>query len=73
MSDANLFDVVIANCESRKIVAVVGKNLRRGGPGLNTAERRVDTAESRINDEHFAEIVQAGKFKEGDVLPKEAA
>ena len=65
-----LYDVVIAECETRKVVSIIGKAMRREG-AHNSAERRLETAYERINDRHFAEIVEAGRFKEGDVLPEE--
>jgi hypothetical protein len=62
-----LYDVVIYNTESRKIVSIVGKSMRMTG-GTHNAERRLETARDRCNDRHDAEIVFTGVYKEGDSI-----
>jgi hypothetical protein len=61
------FDVVIYELATRKVDRVVGSDMARD-TGYYNAERRLDTALSRINDLYNAAIVKAGKYKEGDVL-----
>ena len=69
MSDKR-FDVVIFDMDTREVQSVIGKNLRRDG-GTHNAERRLETAFTRINlDKFSAEIVPAGKFPEGSILPE---
>jgi hypothetical protein len=65
----DLFDVVIYDMETRRVESIVGKSLRRDG-GTYNAERRLETAFGRINlDRYSADIVPAGKFEVGSVLP----
>ena len=67
-----LYDVVIYEKATRKIDTIIGTNMRSWdgtGSGRNTAELRVQTGEERINDRYECEMVEAGKFKKGDVLP----
>lgn len=67
-----LFDVVIFNMETRKIVSIVGKSLRRKG-GTHNAERRLETALGRIDLDHYSvEIVTAGKYDVGGILQEPA-
>jgi len=69
---SELFDVVIFDMESRKVVSMIGSNLRRDG-GTHNAERRLETALGRINlDGYSAEIVPAGVYQVGSVLPDAA-
>ena len=70
-----LFDVVIYRREDRKIDTIIGLNMRRWdgtGSGRNTADMRKQIGEDRINGNYAVEIVHAGKFKVGDVLPLSA-
>jgi hypothetical protein len=51
---------------------VIGKDMQSWsgtGPGRNTAELRVQTGQERINEHYECEMVEAGKYNEGDVLP----
>jgi len=63
------FDIVIFNCETRIIDAVVGKNM--GETGFYTASKRLETALERINERFDAEAVPTGVYKKGDVLPEQ--
>lgn len=65
-----LFDVVIYEIATRKVDTITGKDLRMR-KGHYNAERRLETTEGRLNDRYDAEIVPAGKFKAGDILPKD--
>ncbi len=67
-----LFDVVIFNMETRKIVSIVGKSMRREG-GTHNAELRLETALGRIDLDHYSvEIVPAGKYDVDGVLQESA-
>ena len=69
-----LYDVVIYEKATRKIDAVIGKDMKRWdghGSERNTAELRVQTGQERINDHYDCEMVVAGKYQRGDVLPDE--
>jgi len=63
-----LYDVVIYEIATHKIETVVGKDMHREKGHFN-AERRLETVLPRLNDRYNAEIVEAGKFGQGDVLP----
>lgn len=63
------FDVVIFNCETRIIDAVVGTNL--GETGFYNVNKRLMTALERINDRFDAEAVPTGVYSKGDVLPEQ--
>lgn len=68
-----LYDVVIYEKATRKIDAIIGENMRSWdgrGNGRNTAELRVQTGKERINDRYECEMVKAGKYQKGDVLPR---
>jgi hypothetical protein len=68
-----LYDVVIYEKATRKIDTIIGKNMKRWdgtGSGRNTAELRVQTGQERINERYECEIVEAGKYRKGDVLPQ---
>lgn len=67
-----LYDVVIYEKATRKIDAVIGTNMRSWdgrGTGRSSAELRVQTGQERINDAYECEMVAAGKYKDGDVVP----
>lgn len=64
---SELFDVVIYNLHTSEIDAVVGERLRLD-TGFHNAEKRLETALSRINDRYNAVIVPAGKYRKGDKL-----
>jgi len=67
-----LHDVVIYEKATRKIDAIIGTNMKSwdgNGSGRNTAELRVQTGQERINDRYECEMVAAGKYQKGDVLP----
>ena len=63
-----LYDVVIYEIATRKIDTIAGKDLRRDSGHYN-AERRLDTVLPRLNNRYNAEVVEAGKYQKGDVLP----
>lgn len=66
-----LWDVVIYEIASRKVDAVIGKNMRLWdgtGTGRNTADLRKQTGEERINDRYAVAIVPAGRYGKGDIL-----
>lgn len=62
-----LYDVVIYEIATRKIDTIAGKDLRLASGHYN-AERRLDTVLPRLNDRYNAEIVEAGKYRKGDVF-----
>lgn len=67
-----LFDVVIYEKATRIIDAKIGENMRLWdgpGSGRNTADLRVQTGRERINDRYACDMVPAGKYQKGDVLP----
>ena len=62
-----LFDVVIYETATRKIDALIGKNMclwDGTGSGRNTADLRKQTGQERINDKFDVAIVIAGKYKQ---------
>jgi len=66
------YDVVIYEKATRKIDAIIGKNMKSWdgtGNGRNTAELRIQTGLERINDRYECVMVEAGKYQKGDVLP----
>lgn len=67
-----LFDVVIYEKATRRIDTIAGTNMKRwdgSGHPRNTVELREQTCQERINDNYDVEVVEAGRFHEGDVLP----
>jgi hypothetical protein len=65
------FDVVIYELASRKIDAIIGKDMSLWdgtGTGRNTADLRKQTGEERINDRFAVAIVPTGKYQKGDVI-----
>lgn len=67
-----LYDVVIYAIATRKVESIIGENMRSFdgvGSGRNTAELRVQTGQERINENYGCEMVPAGRYKKGDVLP----
>ena len=67
-----LYDVVIYKKATRKIESIIGTDMKSwdgNGCGRNTAELRVQTGQKHINDRYECEMVQAGKYHKGDVLP----
>lgn len=63
-----LYDVVIFNYETRIICTIAGERMRMS-EGYTNAEKRLETALSRCNDNYGADIVPAGTLKKGDKLP----
>lgn len=66
-----LYDVVIYDKATRNIDAIIGSSMRSWdgrGTGRNTAELRVQTGQERINEHYDCVMVEAGKYKKGDVL-----
>jgi hypothetical protein len=71
-----LYDVVIYEKATRKIDAIIGKDLKcwdGQGSGRNTAELRVQTGQERINERYGCRMVAAGQYQNGDVLPNDQA
>ena len=67
-----LYDVVIYEKATRKINAIIGTNMKSwdgNGSGRNTAELRAQTGQERISERYDCEMVAAGKYQNGDVLP----
>lgn len=67
-----LHDVVIYEKTTRKIDTIIGTKMKSWdgrGSGRNTAELRMQTGQERINDRYECTMVEAGKYKKGDVLP----
>lgn len=64
-----LYDVVIYEIATRKIDAVIGRNLKSWdgtGTRRGTAELRVQNGLDRINDRFGCIQVEAGKYQVGD-------
>lgn len=69
---AACYDVVIYEKSTRKIDAIIGRDMRSfdgTGSGRNTAELRMQTGQERINEHYDVAMVPVGKYKKGDVLP----
>ncbi len=64
------WDVFIYNIETREIVSEAGENLPETG-SFHTVEKRIETVIGRINDAYSVDAVPTGKFKKGDILPKD--
>ena len=62
-----LYDVVIYEIETGRIDTIVGKEMKKN-TGFYNAEKRVATTLERINNNYSIEIVEAGKYKKGDIL-----
>ncbi len=67
----DLCDVVIYPYHSRVIEAIVGERMPLLD-GFYNAEKRRNTALSRINDHYGVAIILTGRYTLGDVLPPEA-
>ncbi len=68
-----LYDVVIFEKSTRKIDTIIGTNMKSwdgNGSGRNTAELRVQTGQERINERYDCQMLPAGKYQKGDVLPQ---
>jgi hypothetical protein len=65
-----LFDVLIYKRDTRQVDSVIGKNMPRD-TGFYNAEKRRETALSRINAHYDVAIVEAGRYDKGDVLTVE--
>lgn len=67
------YDVVIYEKATRKIDAIIGRDMRswdgETGTGRNTAETRMQTGQERINELYDVAMVPAGKYQKGDALP----
>lgn len=62
-----LYDVVIYETATNLIESIVGRDLRLN-EGFYNAEKRAETAWSRVNDRYAVAIVAAGAYSEGDTL-----
>jgi hypothetical protein len=60
-----LFDVIVYNRETRVIDHIAGTGLV-----AEKADDRLITVFTRINDRYGGAIVDAGKYKKGDVYPR---
>ena len=67
-----LYDVLIYQVNTREVDAIAGSYLRLDKGHCN-AKRRADTVSLKLNGHYGVVIVEAGKFKVGDVLPEDAA
>lgn len=77
-TEPQLFDVLIYETETRKVVSVEGSKLRRhasGGDYSRSADRLVEDVMNRLTKAfhkgQFVGVFPAGQFKKGDVLPTE--
>ncbi len=61
------FDVVVYEIATRKVDAIVGKNMPRD-TGFYNAEKRADTVSPRLNDDFNVAIVPAGKYQKGQFI-----
>lgn len=67
--DPEFFDVIVYGLEDRKVASIVGERMKRD-EGFYNAEKRADTAWSRIDPERATvEIVPTGTYKIGDIVP----
>ncbi len=62
-----LYDVIIYEIKTGIIESLPGKSMSRYG-GFHNAEKRLITVEKRIDNRYAAAIVDADKYKIGDVL-----
>jgi len=65
--DEKLYDVVIYNCKTGVVDAIVGTKLPEAN-GTYNANKRLETVLSRINDDYNASIVDTGKYVKGDTI-----
>lgn len=66
-----LYDVVIYEIATGKIDSIIGRQMRQwdgNGSGRNSADLRVQTGKSRVNDKYSCKMVEAGRYGEGDTL-----
>jgi len=72
MIETERYDVVIYEKVTRKIDAIIGRDMRswdgETGTGRNTAEMRMQTGLERVNELFGVSMVPAGKYQKGDVL-----
>lgn len=71
-----LFDVVIYETDTRKVLSIQGRNLRRhtsGGDYSRSAdslvERTMDRLTKAFHKGQFVGVFPAGQFSTGDTLP----
>jgi len=70
--DEKKYDVVIYDIESGIVSAVIGANLHsyeENGKQRNSAEERMMTGLSRINENYSVDMFPAGTLKKGDKIP----
>lgn len=65
--NSELFDVVIYEIDSRKVVTIVGRGLTE--KGFHSVDRRIETVNQRLNEAYDVVSVPAGFCKEGYILP----
>ena len=63
--DDERYDVIIYNIKTGLIDTMAGENLPTHS-SFHTADKRLMTALSRINEHYDAQIVPTGKYKVGD-------
>ena len=61
-----MYDVIIYELDTGKVESIPGKNMALN-KGFQNAQKRLETVYQRINGRYSAAIVDAGKFKIGDV------
>ena len=69
--DEKRYDVLIYQLDTRAVDSVAGSNMKLNSGSFYTAEKRAATVSPRLNDHYNVIIVEAGKFRAGDVLPKD--
>ncbi len=66
-----LFDVIIYKISTNEIDSIISTNMKSfdgTGTGRNTAELRVQTGQERINEHYECVMVEAEKYKKGDLF-----
>jgi len=70
-SEVQLYDVVVVEKDTRKVVSVVGDRMHLHD-GYHSATQRKNTWSVRCNNAFSVQIVKTGSFKKGDYVPREA-
>ena len=70
MSSEALYDVVIFERATGRVETIIGKHLRHD-TSFHTAEKRYETALSRINSAYDVAIVEARRYVTGEILARE--
>ena len=64
------YDVIVYEISTMKVTSIVGSRMMLEGK-YNSAETRLETMYSRMNEHFNAKIVESGKYKVGDIVEKE--